>query len=187
MRFVNKNVLLWVFAVFVAFVSAANVFTKNSNVQHVTHPPILVDALRQRYFSIEDALWHVISSGLEQSYVLQQIHSGHKTFLRDNFYEKNCYFSTFDPDQQVLFDAIKQINQSVQTTVEQYLYSSRRHFNERDSLTISGRNLNLTHYLDKLYEKTGNSDFYATIRNVSKKFFISNDWTKKFPFQQNRQ
>lgn len=140
------------------------VFTKNV---HNSQPPTLVDVLRQRYFNIEDALWHVINSGMEQSYVLQQIHSGHRTFLRDDFAEKKCYFSTFDPDQQVLSDAIKEINLSVTTTVENYLHSSRRLFRESDSLAISARNLNLTDKLDKLFEITGTSDFYMTIRNVS--------------------
>lgn len=146
------------------FAVNANIFAKEP---HTSNPPTLLDILRQRYFSIEDALWHVISSGIDESYALQQIHSGHRTFLRDNFYEKNCYFSTFDPDQSVLFSAIQKINQSVAITVENNLHSNRRLFNERDSLVISGRNLNLTHQLDKLFEITGNGDFYYTVRNVS--------------------
>lgn len=133
-----------------------------------SHPPTLLDALRQRYLRIEDALWHVISSGLEQSYVLQQIHNDHRTFLRDDFTDKNSYFSTFDPDQRVLYDAIIKINQSVATNIEHYLHSSRQLFRESDSLAISTRNMNLTHLLDQIHEVTGNTDFYKTIRNVSK-------------------
>lgn len=142
----------------------ADIFAKT---KHTSHPPTLLDVLRQRYFVVEDALWHVISSGLEQSYVLQQIHSGHRTFLRDDFLEKSCYFSEFDPDQKALFDAIKHINQSVATTIENYLHSSRRLFRESDALAISMRNINLTYQLDKIFEITGNSDFYMTTRNVS--------------------
>lgn len=142
----------------------ADIFAKDIR---TSNPPTLLDVLRQRYFSIEDALWHVITSGIDQSYVLQQIHSGHRTFLRDNFYEKNCYFSSFDPEQSVLLDAIQQINQSVITTVNNYLHSSRRYFNEHDSMTISSKNSNLTRYLDKLFEITGNKEFYFTVRNVS--------------------
>lgn len=146
----------------------ANIFAKDAR---NNHPPTLLDVLRQRYFSIEDALWHLINSGMDQSHVLQQIHSGHRTFLRDTFSEKNCYFSTFDPDQQVLFDAIQKINQSVETTAENYLHSSRRLFRESDSLAISARNLNLTDQLDKLFKITGTTDFYMTIRNVSDFFY----------------
>lgn len=141
----------------------ANIFAKDAHSQ----PPTLVDVLRQRYFSLEDALWHVITSGLEQSYVLQQIHSGHRTFLRDSFGEKNCYFSTFDPDQQALFEAIRKINQSAETTMQNYLHTSRQFFRESDSLAISARNLNLTDQLDKLFKITGTSDFYMTVRSVS--------------------
>lgn len=142
----------------------ADIFAKT---KHTSHPPTLLDVLRQRYFVVEDALWHVISSGLEQSYVLQQIHSGHRTFLRDDFLEKSCYFSEFDPDQKALVDAIKHINQSVATTIENYLHSNRRLFRESDALAISMRNINLTYQLDKIFEITGNSDFYMTTRNVS--------------------
>lgn len=160
-------------ACIVVFANADVQNNVQQTIQKIVYPPTLVDVLRQRYFSIEDALWHVIESGLDQSYVLQQIHSGHRTFLRDNFLEKNCYFSTFDPDQQVLFDAIKQVNQSAQTTIDNYLYSSRRLFSERDSLAISAKNINLTYHLDKIYEKTGNTDFYTTVRNVSRNWFDS--------------
>lgn len=165
------NILVAIIPIILAAILTvqANIFTKNV---HNSNPPTLVDVMRQRYFSIEDALWHVISSGMEQSYVLQQIHSGHRTFLRDNFAEKNCYFSTFDPDQQVLFDAIKEINLLATNTVQNYLHSSRSLFRESDSLAISARNLNLTDKLDKLFEITGTSDFYMTIRNVSIKIRI---------------
>lgn len=130
-------------------------------------PPTRLDVMRQRYFSIEDAMWNVIDSGTDQSYVVQQIHSGHLDFLREDFLEKSCYFSTFDPEQRVLYDAIQCINQSVDITVENYLHQSRKFQRETDALAISARNLNLTYYFDRLIEVAGNSDFYATIRSVS--------------------
>lgn len=142
----------------------SNIFTKEVR---TSFPPTLLDTLRERYFSIEDALWHAISSGMDRSYALQQIHSGHLAFLRDNFNEKSCYFSTFDPEEGALFETIQQINQSVSTTVTNYLHSNRRQFNEPESLLISGRNLNLTYHLDKIFELTGTKEFYFTVRNVS--------------------
>lgn len=142
----------------------SNVKSSNTN---GNQPPILLDILRQRYFSIEDAIWNVINSGLDQSYALQQIHSGHKDFLRQDFLEKSCYFSNFDPEQGILYDAIQRINQSVETTEENYLHSSRQFFRETDALAISSRNLNLTYYFDRLIEIAGTSDFYMTIRRVS--------------------
>lgn len=146
----------------------SSVTNRNSN---NNQPPILLDVMRQRYFSIEDALWSVINSGSDQTYALQQIHSGHQSFLRGDFLEKSCYFSTFDPEQRVLYDAIHQINQSVDITVENYLHSSRQFYRETDALAISARNLNLTHYFDRLIEVAGTSDFYATIRSVSDSHF----------------
>lgn len=162
MRFIS----VLTFSISCVLIIQANIFIKDST-QKTNHQPILIDVLRQRYFSIEDALWHVITSGLEQSYVLQQVHSGHKTFLQENFTEKNCYFSTFDPDQHTLYEAIRRISQAANETVGKYLHSARHLFNDRDALSISIHNQNLTYPLDQLFEKTGNTDFYAIIRNVS--------------------
>lgn len=147
----------------------SSVKNRNSN---GSQPPILLEVLRQRYFSIEDAIWGVINSGSDQSYALQQIHSGHLNFLRGDFLEKSCYFSTFDPVQRALYDAIQRVNQSVDITVENYLHSSRQFYRETDALAISARNLNLTHYFDRLIEIAGTSDFYATIRSVSDSHFL---------------
>lgn len=139
----------------------------SSSTNNNNQPPILLDVMRQRYFGIEDAIWRVIDSGSEQSYALQQIHSGHLTFLQEDFLEKSCYFSTFDPEQRTVYDAIQRINQSVDTTVNNYLHSSRQFYRETDALAISARNLNLTYYFDRLIEIADTSDFYMTVRNVS--------------------
>lgn len=141
--------------------------TRRGSGTNSNQPPVLLDVMRQRYLSIEDAIWHIIDSGLEQSYALQQIHSGHRSFLREDFLEKSCYFSTFDPEQRTLYNAIQRINHSADTTVDNYLHSSRQFYRETDALAISARNLNLTHYFDKLIEIAGTSEFYMTIRNVS--------------------
>lgn len=142
----------------------ANIYKKPD--RHYNGPEMLLDVMRQRYFSIEDAIWRAISGGTEIYQVLQQIHSGHRTFLSDNFSERNCYFSTFDPEQKVLDETIKKINQSVTITIDNYLHSSALRYRETDSLAISARNFNLTNQLDKLFEITGTTDFYMTIRNV---------------------
>lgn len=162
------NILAAIIVVSVLSVKATQIFTNDAR----NNPPTQLDVMRQRFFSIEDSLWQTINSGIELSLVLQQIHSGYRHFLRDSFSDRNSYFSTFDPDQSVLFESIKKINQSVAITVDNYLHSSRIRFRETDSLAISARNLNLTDQLDKIYEITGTTDFYSTIRNVSVTLFL---------------
>lgn len=134
-------------------------------------PPIVasssIDIQRQRYLSLEKALWHVIDGGLEASYVLQQVHSGHRTFLTDSFLEKGAFLSVLDPEQRLLFDAINRINVSVSDTVRSYLRTSTRYYNERDALTVARLNQNLTYQMEQIYNGTGSTDFYKVIRNVS--------------------
>lgn len=126
-----------------------------------------VDVQRQRYLSLEKALWHVIDGGLEDSYVLQQVHSGHRTFLTDSFLEKGAFLSVLDPEQRQLFDAINRINVSVSDTVRSYLRTSTRYYNEKDALTVARINQNLTYQLEQIYNVSGSTDFYKVIRNVS--------------------
>lgn len=144
-----------------------NLFTKNARNKEPTFQPIFIEVLQQRYLLLEDALWNVIVSGLEQSYVLQQIHNGHHTFFLGNFSVHNCYLSTFDPQQSIVSDAMNSINRSATDTVNSYLHSSGHSFSERDALSISVRNQNLTYQLDVLFDKMLSSDFLTIIRNVS--------------------
>lgn len=126
-----------------------------------------VDVQRQRYLSLEKALWHVIDGGLEDSYVLQQVHSGHRTFLTDNHQEKGAFLSVLDPEQRQLVDAINRINVSLSDTVGSYLRTSTRYYNERDALTVARLNQNLTYQLEQIFNISGSTDFYKVIRNVS--------------------
>lgn len=162
MRFSNLFVVL-----VTAGIAVAEVSFKTTRLNRPAFAPTWLDMLRERYLDVEESLWGVVSSGLEQSYVLQQVHSGHRTFLSGNFLESQSYLSTFDPDQRVLHDAIEKINESVNLTVGRYLHASRRLFNERDALQISLQNERLTNDLDKLYEVAGTTDFYYTIKKVS--------------------
>lgn len=156
-------------------IAVGEVSFKTTTVHRPNFAPTWLDMLRERYLDLEDSLWGIVSSGLEQSYVLQQVHSGHRTFLRDNFLENHCYLSTFDPDQRVVHDAIDKINESVNLTVDRYLHATRRLFSERDALQISLQIVQLTTDLDKLYEIAGTTDFYYTIKKVS----VCALWTNK--------
>lgn len=134
----------------------------------VNQAPTFLDQKRDHYISLENTLWAVISGGLEQRYVLEQVHSGHNTFLRESFLEKSSPLSTFDPDQRILHDAIKQINESLGITLDNYIIGhTRRYYNERDLLAVATHNKNLTYSFDKIFDVTGTGEFYKTIRNVS--------------------
>lgn len=147
--------------------AVAEVSLKTTTRQRSAFAPTRLDVLRERYLELEESLWGIVSSGLEQPYVLQQVHSGHRTFLRDDFLEVDCYLSTFDPEQRILHDAIEKIGRSVNLTVDRYLHASRRLFNERDALQISLENERLSIDLDNIYEITGTTDFFYTIKKVS--------------------
>lgn len=144
-----------------------NLFAKDTQHREPTYQPIFIEVLQQRYFLLEDAMWNVIVSGLEQSYVLQQIYDGHRTFFLGNFTVHNCYLSTFDPHQSVIYDAMNAINRSAVDTIEKYLQTSAFTFSERDALALSVRNQNLTYQLDVLFDKMVNTDFLTVVRNVS--------------------
>lgn len=127
----------------------------------------IIDTQRQRYLSLEKALWHVVDGGLEDVYVLQQVHSGHRTFLTDNFQEKGTFLSVLDHEQRPLFDSINRINVSASDTLRSYLRTSTRYYNEADAITAARLNGNLTYHLDLIYNITGAADFYKVVRNVS--------------------
>lgn len=159
------------FAVLVTMGSATAELSLRTTTRHQPDfAPTWLDMLRERYLELEESLWGIVTSGLEQPYVLQQVHSGHRTFLRDNFLENHSFLSTFDPDQRVIHDAVGKINESVNTTVSRYLHATRRLFNERDALQISLTNERLTNDLDKLYEIGATTDFYYTLKKVSVSF-----------------
>lgn len=129
--------------------------------------PTLISLMRTEYLSTEDTLWAEIAGGMEPSYVLQQIHSGHSRFLTRDFHVYNCYLSTFDPEQHVIRDAVLRILNAANNTANRYLHTSRRLYNEEETLEVSTSNRDLSKHLDKIYEITGLGDFYYTTRRVS--------------------
>lgn len=160
---------LIVFPVILSAVCCASYYspvqTTNANMS-----PTLLDLLRDKFLTLEDTLWTVMNSGLEPSYVLQQIHSGVRTFLTNDFQERFCYFSTFDPEQRVIHDIIRLVNDAVNRTVAEHLFVTRRQFNEMRTLENSAINRDLTKQLDQVFEITGTSDFFNTLKRVNMLF-----------------
>lgn len=139
------------------------------NSQEADNPnlkPTLLNLLRDQYLTTEDTLWAMITSGQEPSYVLQQIHSGHSRFLGQNFNVIHCYLSTFDPEQRTVHDALLKISNQVNQTMNRYLHTSRRLYNEEESLDNARENHELSKQLDIIYDTTGLGDFYFTLKRV---------------------
>lgn len=143
--------------------------------------PTLINLMRNEYLSTEDTLWAEIGGGMEPSYVLQQIHSGHSEFLNRDFHEYSCYLSTFDPEQHEVRDAMLRIATAANNTANRYLHTSRRLYNEEETLEVSTSNRDLSRHLDKIFEITGVGDFYYTTRRVS---FVAR--ANSFPQGRNR-
>lgn len=156
MKFKVLNILL------ILVISVNSQVADNPNLK-----PTLLNILRDQYLTTEDTLWSMITSGQEPSYVLQQIHSGHSRFLGQNFNIIHCYLSTFDPEQRVLHDAVLRISNQVNQTLNRYLHTSRRLYNEQESLDNGRENRELSKQLDIIYETTGLGDFYYTLKRVS--------------------
>lgn len=130
--------------------------------------PSVIDSLRRHYLALENDLWHLMDSGIETAYILQQMHNIHLTFFRENFREFNVTFNDYAVDRQTqLLSIIDMVNGFVSMTMKKCLHQNSLEFNETISIDVAQRQLNLTHQIDTLYSITGTTDFYKTIKNVS--------------------
>lgn len=128
-----------------------------------------IDVLRDRYLTLEKALWLVIRSGADQTFSLQRIHDTHITFFTESFNERGLYFSAFDSDQMLLFDSISHINVTVRALNDHYLHANIRDFNQRESVGFSRLGVNVTDYMDRIYNVTDKDggDFFRYIKKVN--------------------
>lgn len=127
-----------------------------------------IDMLRERYLVLEKALWLVIRSGADQTFALQRIHDTHITFFGESFNEHGIYLSAFDTDQIILFDAISHINVTVRALNDHYLHPNMRDFNQRESIGFSRLGVNVTEYIDRVFNVTDKDggDFFRYIKRV---------------------
>lgn len=130
--------------------------------------PVLIDSLRRHYLALENDLWHLILSGIDTAYVLEQIHIVHWTFFGENFREYNVTFNDYAADRQTqLLSTVNDINRTVAMAVKNCLHQNPLAFDEKASIDAALRQLNLTYQIDTLFAITGSVDFYETIQNVS--------------------
>lgn len=130
--------------------------------------PSLIDALQQRYLAFERDLWHIIDSGIDSAYVLEQIHSVHLNFFAEHFGEYNVTFADYALDHQIqLFKAVSDINRNIAMVVKNSLKKNPLAFDERATIDMAQLQLDLTHQIDAIINITASPDFYVTIKNVS--------------------
>lgn len=163
-------------------ISLAEQRTKNLNEkqqlqqqQHVmavepksTKAPVLIDSIRQHYLGLENDLWSLMDSGIDNAYVLDRIHTVHLQFFVENFGELNVTFCDYAFDRQIeLFDAVSSINQTILLVLEKSLRQNPLAFDEKATIETNRHQIDLTHQLEILFNMTGTSDFYETIQRVS--------------------
>lgn len=158
-------------------VSLAEQRTKslNEKQQHVmpvspksTKAPVLIDSIRQHYLGLENDLWSLMDSGIDNAYVLDRVHTVHLQFFVENFGELNVTFCDYAFDRQIeLFDAVSSINQTILLVLEKSLRQNPLAFDEKATIETNRHQIDLTHQLDMLFNMTGTSEFYETIQRVS--------------------
>lgn len=134
----------------------------------VSASPALIDSLRRHYLALESDLWHLIDSGIDTAYVLDQIHIVHLTFFGERFREFNVSFEDYAIDRQTqLVTVVAEINQTIALVVKKSLHQHPLAYDEAASIDVARRQRNLTHHIDMLFDITGSIDFYETIKSVS--------------------
>lgn len=130
--------------------------------------PVLIESLRQHYIALESDLWHLMDSGIDTAYILEQMHITHLRFFDEHFYLFNVTFNDFAVDRQNQLASIVDDIHGIETiVVKNSLRQNPSAFDENVSINAARHQLNLTHQIDTLFDITDTKEFYETIRNVS--------------------
>lgn len=129
---------------------------------------VLIDSIRQHYLALENDLWSLMDSGIDNAYVLDRIHTVHLQFFVENFGELNVSFCDYAFDRQMeLFDTVSSINETVLLVLEKSLRQNPLAFDEKATIETNRHQVELSHQLETLFNMTGTRDFYETIQRVS--------------------
>lgn len=132
--------------------------------------PVYVDMLRDRYLSLEKAMWLVIRSGVERNFVLDRIHQTHKTFFNEYFNERGVELLDDDADQKQLLQSFQHIRRMLDTI---QTYYGNSNLDEKSLVEYAERGKYVTVSMDRIYNVTEEKDFFRYIRNV--RMAIKND------------
>lgn len=131
-----------------------------------------INQLQQQYINIEQQLWSIISNHLnaeiEEIDLLELVRMIHALFFNGNFHENVIDLNLFDAHDEILYESISTINQSLCTAQKTYLNDPDildDPNNELKIMLIVQDHLMLKKTLDNIYEYISSNGDY--IRSVS--------------------
>lgn len=128
----------------------------------------LINQLKQQYINIEQLLWYVIDNRLnaeiEEINLLQMVHMSHAIFFNGNFRENGIDLNLFNPYDEILYESIMAINQSLCTAHKTYLNDPDTLDDELNIMLIVQDQLLLRKTLDNIYEYiSSNGDYMRSV------------------------
>lgn len=118
-----------------------------------------INQLKQQYINIEQLLWSIIDKHLnaeiEEIDLLELIRMSHAIFFNGYFHENSIDLNLFDPYDEILYESILAINQSLCTAQKSYLNDPEKMADPKNELSIMlivQDQLILKKTLDNIYE-----------------------------------
>lgn len=132
----------------------------NGNAINNTSQLTFVNWLKQQYIQMESQLWNEIDFHLRENDdddhdgvdLIEMIRISHSIFLSGNFRENSIDLNLFDAYDEILYDCIATINDSVRSAQKSYLNSHGSIENELKTMLVVQDHLELRKQLDDIYE-----------------------------------
>ncbi|KAJ6637237.1 hypothetical protein Bhyg_09967 [Pseudolycoriella hygida] len=134
-----------------------------------------IDAVRQRYFDLENEIWLELKKNENQQSALRKIHQYHLSFYAENL-EFGVDFSLFETGERDLLNEVKFINDSVQTVTKKNLQKNEQNFNKIPSVEFAGRYREFIRAMEAIHNITKDNDLFG---NIKKKGDLQNCMTSK--------
>lgn len=126
-----------------------------------------IDSIRRHYLMLEDDLWQLIYSGIDTTYVLERIHTGHLALFDEQFSARNVSFDEYGADLKFpLVQAVAEINRIASMVLDNVLHRNPLAYDESATINVARHQMNITHQIATLYG-IGTLEFFESIKNVS--------------------
>lgn len=132
--------------------------------------------LRHQYIKLESQLWSEIDFHLNGNYVqndeidlIKMIRISHSIFLSGNFRENAINLNLFDSHDEILFDCIATINNSVQMAKKTYLKDLNAIETELKIMLVVQDHFELKRQLNDIYEFIASNEYYFKSVSVFRK------------------